>query len=87
MPRRSRPISRHRHTVAEARAQRERVIAVRMTTQRRVVPGAPPHVAPSRHAHEQWDLGCHRAACGVCHPPDPGRRQRTEEAWRRDWDL
>lgn len=87
MPRRSRPTQRHRHARGDIRAQRARVIAARVAAHRRTYPTDPWTVAPGRHAREQWQLGCHRAGCGICHPADPGRRRRDARTWRADWDL
>jgi hypothetical protein len=32
-------------------------------------------------AEQAW-LGCRRAGCGLCHPPEPGRRAHEEARWR-----
>jgi hypothetical protein len=69
------------------RAQRARVIAARVAAYRAIAPDDPRRVARGRHVHEQWSLGCHNARCGLCHPADPGTRQRDRRAWRADWGL
>jgi hypothetical protein len=87
IPRHSRPHHRHRHAPAHVRAQRARVIAARVAAYRRIAPNSPRTLEPGRHVHEQWLLGCHIVRCGLCHPADPGRRQRDARAWRADWGL
>jgi hypothetical protein len=41
------------------------------------------HLPDGRLEDHQAYFACPRPRCGLCHPPDPGRRQRERRGWQQ----
>jgi hypothetical protein len=83
-----------RHSRADIRFHRNRVIKKRKTQAYRVLSGRGDlerlDARPAGElVNEQAWIGCRRAHCGICHPTKRwhrgGDRQREKRSWQRDW--
>jgi hypothetical protein len=73
------------HDRAHLRFHRDRIVHRRQAEHARTTPeGRSSRQLPDgRLEDRQAYFGCSRPRCGICHPPDPGRRRRERRAWQQ----